>query len=242
MRIHGLCKILRKMDILQEVLSFAHKRSLSKYSEIDHEEDFFETGDAPDIHPKTHQKPEIKSPSFSQVKVTDLFHRLGPLSVFSAKNKWYPMRRVHLMRGENGFGFTLRGDSPVLIAGVIPGGCAAEAGLKEGDYIILVNGKDCRWSKHAEVVQLLKSTGEEGVEIGVITLQGSEGPKAAEKKAAAMSSGSGLLKSNKENSRKSLMNSKSASTLLIWNKKSKRSKNSTYSIPFTAVGDNEAMY
>lgn len=29
------------------------------------------------------------------------------------------------MRGENGFGFTLRGDSPVLIAGVIPGGCAS---------------------------------------------------------------------------------------------------------------------
>lgn len=25
---------------------------------------------------KTHQKPEIKSPNFSQVKVTDLFHRL----------------------------------------------------------------------------------------------------------------------------------------------------------------------
>ncbi|KAM9644143.1 rhophilin-1 isoform 2-T3 [Morphnus guianensis] len=242
MRIHGLCKILRKMDILQEVLSFAHKRSLSKYSEIDHEEDFFETGDAPDIHPKTHQKPEIKSPNFSQVKVTDLFHRLGPLSVFSAKNKWYPARRVHLMRGENGFGFTLRGDSPVLIAGVIPGGCAAEAGLKEGDYIISVNGKDCKWSKHAEVVQLLKSTGEEGVEIGVITLQGSEGPKAADKKAAAMSSGSGMLKSNKENSRKSLMNSKSASTLLVWSKKSKRSKKSTYGIPFTAVGDNEAMY
>ncbi|NXV09570.1 RHPN1 protein, partial [Cettia cetti] len=243
MRIHGLCKILRKMDILQEVLSFAHKRSLSKYSEIDHEEDFFETGEAPDIHPKTHQKPEIKSPNFSQVKVTDLFHRLGPLSVFSAKNKWYPARRVHLMRGENGFGFTLRGDSPVLIAGVIPGGCAAEAGLKEGDYIISVNGKDCKWSKHAEVVQLLKSTGKEGVDIGVITLQGSECPKAVDRKAAAMSSGSGMLKSNKENSRKSLMNSKSASTLLVWSKKSKRSKKSTYSgVPFTAVGDNEAMY
>ncbi|XP_058278882.1 rhophilin-1 isoform X7 [Hirundo rustica] len=243
MRIHGLCKILRKMDILQEVLSFAHKRSLGKYSEIDHEEDFFETGEAPDIHPKTHQKPEIKSPNFSQVKVTDLFHRLGPLSVFSAKNKWYPARRVHLMRGENGFGFTLRGDSPVLIAGVIPGGCAAEAGLKEGDYIISVNGKDCKWSKHAEVVQLLKSTGKEGVDIGVITLQGSECPKAVDRKAAAMSSGAGMLKSNKENSRKSLMNSKSASTLLVWGKKSKRSKKSTYSgVPFTAVGDNEPMY
>lgn len=57
-----------------------------------------------------------------------------------------------------------------------------------------------------------------------------------------MSSGGGLQKSNKENSRKSLMNSKSASTLLVWSKKSKRSKKSTYGIPFTAVGDNEAMY
>uniref|UniRef100_A0A8C5SIL9 Rhophilin Rho GTPase binding protein 1 n=1 Tax=Laticauda laticaudata TaxID=8630 RepID=A0A8C5SIL9_LATLA len=52
MRIHSLCKILRKMDILQEVLSLAHKRSLNKYSEIDHEEDFFETAEAPDIHRK----------------------------------------------------------------------------------------------------------------------------------------------------------------------------------------------
>lgn len=41
-----------------------------------------------------------------------------------------------------------------------------------------MNGKDCKWSKHAEVVQLLKSTGKEGVDIGVITLQGSECPKA----------------------------------------------------------------
>ncbi|NXH10047.1 RHPN1 protein, partial [Bucco capensis] len=240
MRLHGLCKILRKMDILQEVLSFAHKRSLAKYSEIDHEEDFFETGDAPEVQPKTQQKAEIKAPNFSQVKVTDLFHRLGPLSVFSAKNKWYPARRVHLRRGENGFGFTLRGDSPVLIAGVIPGGCAAEAGLKEGDYILSVNSKDCRWSKHAEVVQLLKSTGEEGVELTVITLQPSEGPKAVEKKPAVMmsSGSSGMLKSNKEN--KSLMNSKSSST--FWSKKSKRSKKNTSGVPFTMVGDNELMY
>ncbi|XP_030409777.1 rhophilin-1 isoform X1 [Gopherus evgoodei] len=241
MRIHSLCKILRKMDILQEVLSFAHKRSLSKYSEIDHEEDFFETGDASDIHPKTNQRPEIKSPNFSQVKVTDIFHRLGPLSVFSAKNKWCPARRVHLARGENGFGLTLRGDSPVLIAGVIPGGCASEAGLKEGDYIVSVNSEDCKWSKHAEVVQLLKSVGEEGVDIGVVTLQSSNGQTVVDRRLVAMSSGAALLKNNKENSRKSLMNSKSASTLLAWSKKSKRSKSSTYSLPFTTVGD-ESMY
>lgn len=68
-------------------------------------------------------------------------------------------------------------------------------------------------------------------------------PKQVDRKAAVMSSGSGILKGDKENSRKSLMNSKSASTLLVWSKKSKRSKKSTYSgVPFTAVGDNEAMY
>ncbi|XP_074842686.1 rhophilin-1 isoform X2 [Carettochelys insculpta] len=242
MRIHSLCKILRKMDILQEVLSFAHKRSLSKYSDIDHEEDFFETGDAPDIHPKTNQRPEIKSPNFSQVKVTDIFHRLGPLSVFSAKNKWLPARRVHLARGEKGFGFTLRGDSPVLIAGVIPGGCASEAGLQEGDYIVSVNSEDCRWRKHAEVVQLLKSVGEEGVDIGVVTLQSSDGQNVADRRSVAASAGGGLLKNNKENSRKSLMNSKSASALLAWSKKSKCSKSSAYSLPLAAVGDNESMY
>lgn len=50
MRVHGLCKILRKMDILQEVLSFVHKRSLDKYSEMDREDDFEETAEAPEIH------------------------------------------------------------------------------------------------------------------------------------------------------------------------------------------------
>ncbi|XP_033011830.1 rhophilin-1 [Lacerta agilis] len=248
MRIHSLCKILRKMDILQEVLCLAHKRSLGKYSEIDHEEDFFETADAPDIHPKTHQRPEIKSPNFSKVKVTDIFHRLGPLSVFSAKNKWHPPRTVRLVRGENGFGFTLRGDSPVLIAGVIAGGCAADAGLKEGDYIVAIDGKDCKWSKHAEVVQLLKVAGDEGAEVGVITLQYSEGQGVVDKKSSAMGPGvagggdGSLLKSNKENCRKALMQSKGASSLLAWGKRSKRSKSSSsgsYSLPFSAVGDNE---
>lgn len=49
----------------------------------------------------------------------------GPLSVFSAKNRWRLVGPVHVTRGEGGFGFTLRGDSPVLIAAVIPGGHAA---------------------------------------------------------------------------------------------------------------------
>lgn len=48
----------------------------------------------------------------------------GPLSVFAARNRWV-RRHACLVRGEAGLGLTLRGDSPVLVAGVLPGGCAA---------------------------------------------------------------------------------------------------------------------
>nr|XP_036879041.1 rhophilin-1 [Manis javanica] len=110
-------------------LTQALQRSLAKYSELDLEDDFFEATEAPDIQPKTHQRPEVRAPSFSRVKVADIFHRLGPLSVFSAKNSWRLVGPIHVTRGEDGFGFTLRGDSPVLIAAVIPGGRAAARGL-----------------------------------------------------------------------------------------------------------------
>ncbi|XP_041100514.1 rhophilin-1 isoform X2 [Polyodon spathula] len=243
MRIHSLCKILRKMDILQEVLSFAHKRSLGCYSEIDHEDDFFETAEAPPVRPKTQQKPELKTTNFSKVRVTDIFHRLGPLSVFSAKNNWSPQRRVHLVRGEGGFGFTLRGDSPVLIAGVIPESRAAEAGLRKGDYIISVNGQDCKWWKHAEVVQLLKSVAEEGVDISVIAILQPELQGQTDRRSVLLSS-SGLMSSDKENVRRLGQSNTSRSTgsLLNWNKNStaggKESSN-TFSLPFR---DTEAMY
>lgn len=33
-----------------------------------------------------------------------------------------------------------------------------------------VDGQDCKWAKHAEVVHLLKSCGDRGVELSVVTL------------------------------------------------------------------------
>uniref|UniRef100_A0A3B3S3F7 Rhophilin Rho GTPase binding protein 1 n=1 Tax=Paramormyrops kingsleyae TaxID=1676925 RepID=A0A3B3S3F7_9TELE len=171
MRIHGLCRVLRKMDILQEVLASVHKRSLSAYSQIDREDDFCQTAEAPDIHPKTQHKPDVKTPDFSKVRVTDLFQRLGPLSVFSARNQWCPQRRIRLVRSDSGLGLTLRGDSPVLVAGVVPGDLfCPEAGLCEGDYIVAVNGADCKWAKHVEVVQALKACSDGGVELGIVTM------------------------------------------------------------------------
>uniref|UniRef100_A0A4W3GLE4 Rhophilin Rho GTPase binding protein 1 n=1 Tax=Callorhinchus milii TaxID=7868 RepID=A0A4W3GLE4_CALMI len=233
LRMHGLCKILRKMDVLQEVLALAHKRSLNKYSHIDHEEDFFDTIEAPEIHPKTQQKPEIKTPNFCKVKVTDIFHRLGPLAVFSAKNHCSPARTVHLERSEWGFGFTLRGDSPVLIAGVIPEGCADEAGLKEGDYIVTVNGTDCRWAKHAEVVQLLKSLSTEGVSVF----------HSPQHRLNILTSRGFTYEQEEAIHRKMTDNSRSSGSLLTWNKRKTTSKGgSTCSLPFIAVRDNGSFY
>ncbi|XP_072589793.1 rhophilin-1 [Vulpes vulpes] len=195
LRLHAVCRALRRVDLLQAVLARALRCSLAKYSELDREDDFLETSEAPDIQPKTQQKPEIRAPSFSSVKVTDIFHRLGPLSVFSAKNCWRLVGPVHMTRGEAGFGLTLRGDAPVLIAAVIPGGPAAAAGLQEGDYIVSLNGQPCKWWKHAEVVAQLKGVGDEGVSLQVVTLLPRAEPPGTGHHRPALG---GLLRSQKE--------------------------------------------
>ncbi|KAM9832112.1 rhophilin-1 [Neosynchiropus ocellatus] len=245
MRVHGLCKILRKMDILQDVLSLTHKRSLEKYSELDREDDFDETAEAPEIQSKTHQKPEITPINFSTVQVTEIFQRLGPLSVFCARARWGPVRLIGLLRKDGGLGLTLRGDSPVLVAGVVPGGCAAEAGLREGDYIVAVDGHDCKWAKHSEVVNMLKSSGDRGVELSVVTLHSHESQ--TDRRAAMLSQNS-----DKENSRQRLVGGakgQSSASLLNWNRKKKRDGaavtkrlGGTFSLSFGSLRDTEAMY
>ncbi|XP_060890631.1 rhophilin-1 isoform X2 [Labrus mixtus] len=246
MRVHSLCKILRKMDILQDVLCLTHKRSLDKYSELDREDDFDETAEAPEIQSQTHQKPDITPPNFSTVQVSDIFQRLGPLSVFCARARWGPVRVICLQRGEGGLGLTLRGDSPVLVAGVVPGGCAAEAGLREGDYIVAVDGEDCKWSKHGEVVQMLKSCTDRGVELSVITLHSHD--TQVDKRTIMLSLGS-----DKENTRQQRLlgaaKGQSSASLLNWNRKKKREGSgltrrlgSTFSLSFGSLRDTEAMY
>ncbi|XP_057697665.1 rhophilin-1 isoform X2 [Corythoichthys intestinalis] len=242
MRVHSLCKILRKMDILQDVLAVTHKRSLDKYSELDKEDDFDETVAAPEIQSQSHRKPEIIPLNFSTVQVSDIFKKLGPLSVFCARARWGPVRMIRLQSREGGLGLTLRGDSPVLVTGVVSGGCAAEAGLREGDYIVAIDGQDCKWAKHSEVVNMLKNCSVNGVDLGVITLQDTQ----AEKRALLLSH-----TNDKENARQRVVagaKGQSSVSLLHWNRK-KREGNKTsnrlgssFSLSFGNLKDTEAMY
>ncbi|KAI4899139.1 hypothetical protein NFI96_013237, partial [Prochilodus magdalenae] len=247
LRLHGVCKMLRKMDILQEVLSYAHGRSLEKYSDIDQEDDFCEIAEAPEIQSHTHQKPDIKTPDFSSVRVTDIFHRLGPLSVFSARNRWV-RRHLCLVREEEGLGLTLRGDSPVLVAGVLPGGSAAEAGLREGDYIVTVNGSDCKWAEHAEVVHALKSCSEGGVELDVITFHTHE-VHIVERRVAPLSPSSDQETQSASQRRQGNENDRSSTSLLNWSWRSRgggggvtKRLSSTFGLPFGSLRESESMY
>nr|XP_020668313.1 rhophilin-2 isoform X3 [Pogona vitticeps] len=76
LRVCSLCKKLRNIEVLQQILVVAHKRSLLKYSQQEVEDDFLSLLPAPDILSKTDHKIEVIAPQFSKVKVKDFFERL----------------------------------------------------------------------------------------------------------------------------------------------------------------------
>lgn len=65
LRLHALCRVLRQVDLLQAAVARALRRSLARYSQLDREDDFSEVAEAPDIQPKTQQKPEVRTPSLT---------------------------------------------------------------------------------------------------------------------------------------------------------------------------------
>ncbi|XP_007471007.1 PREDICTED: rhophilin-2 [Lipotes vexillifer] len=166
----SLCKKLRNIEVLQEVLSAAHQRSRLKYTQLRDDYDLLSLIDVPDIISKTEREVEIIPPQFSKVTVTDFFQKLGPLSVFSANKRWTPPRSIHFAAEEGDLGFTLRGNSPVQVHFLDPYCSAAVAGAKEGDYIVSIQDVDCKWLTVSEVMKLLKSFGQNDIEMKVVSL------------------------------------------------------------------------
>ncbi|KAM4722537.1 rhophilin-2 [Rhinophrynus dorsalis] len=170
-RFSTLCSKLRQIDVLHEILSAFHKRSLLKYSQHQKVDDFINLLTAPDILSKTEYKAEATPPQLSKIKVTDLFHRLGPLSVFSVKQRWSAPRKIRVTAEDGDLGFLLKGDCPVQVISLDPLCPAAREGLREGDYIVSVSGNDCKWCSVNQVMDMIKGIHEEGVEIQVISMQ-----------------------------------------------------------------------
>ncbi|CAH2324210.1 rhophilin-2 isoform X1 [Pelobates cultripes] len=169
-RLSNLCSKLRNIDVLQEVLCAFNKRSQLKFSQHQRTDDFLNLLTAPDIVGKTEYKAESIPPQLSRVKVVDIFQRLGPLSAFSAKQRWSAPRKIHLTTEDGDLGFVLRGDCPVQVTAIDPLCPAAREGLKEGDYIVSVNGKDCKWRSVNEVMGMINAANAD-VDVQAVSLQ-----------------------------------------------------------------------
>ena len=159
LRLNRMCRELRKKDGLTDVLKQSHDRCLDKYADVDDEDDFSEVLEPPPILPGTTFQLPLAYPDFSRHKVSDLFRGLGPVAVFSAKHHWTAPRTVQLRKAEEeGFGFSVRGDAPVVIAGVEHNSLADIGGMREGDYLVAIGEQDVKWSSHAQVVRNIKDS------------------------------------------------------------------------------------
>ena len=156
-----MCRELRKKDVLQEVLRDSHQEALSSYEAVEDEDDFQELLEPPPVLAATSFQLSLSFPDFSVHRVTDLFRGLGPEAVFSAKHHWSKPRPVHLSKRQHeGFGFSVRGDAPVVLLGVEQGSLAEVAGLREGDYLVTIGEQDVKWEGHDTVVALIRAAGD----------------------------------------------------------------------------------
>ncbi|KAA0723013.1 Regulator of G-protein signaling 12 [Triplophysa tibetana] len=65
------------------------------------------------------------------------------------------VRRVEMERGRGGYGFTIAGQAPCVLHGILKGSPAYSVGLRRGDRILRVNDKDVSEESHEVVVKLI---------------------------------------------------------------------------------------
>lgn len=66
-------------------------------------------------------------------------------------------RLIDVCRSINGFGFTISGQKPCIFSCIVPNSPAAIAGLRTGDFLILLNGQNVSKLPHEAVVQLISN-------------------------------------------------------------------------------------
>ncbi|XP_012257775.2 rhophilin-2 isoform X1 [Athalia rosae] len=161
-RLQRMCRELKGKQALARVLKRSQDATLEDYNRVGDEGDFRELLDPPHILASTKFQLSLTHPDFGQHGVEDLFRPLGPVAIFSAKRHWTAPRLVQLQRGPGGegFGFSVRGDAPVIVAAVDHNSLADLGGMKEGDFIVNIGDKDVKWASHDQVVRLIKQCGD----------------------------------------------------------------------------------
>ncbi|XP_063046420.1 rhophilin-2 isoform X2 [Engraulis encrasicolus] len=227
LRVCSLCRELKRVDILREILAATHKRSLAKFALYEEEDDFTDYMEAPDINSKSEHRAEMEVPGSTK----------GPLSVFSAKQRWTAPRTLRLRPEDRDLGFTLKGDAPSQIQSLDPLCPAAMAGLREGDYLVAVGDVDCKWMGVSQVMRLLRDVDESGVDIQVVSPIESTSPLPP--KSATYCGGLPktysmicLAMDDEEKPRSARRVAKKPS-LLSWGLKNKYKSSSTLSLPTT---------
>lgn len=66
-------------------------------------------------------------------------------------------KSVEVIRGRAGYGFTISGQRPCMLSGILEGSPAYLVGLRQGDCIMVINGSDVSTASHEAVVQLIGS-------------------------------------------------------------------------------------
>uniref|UniRef100_A0A8C1H2R4 Rhophilin-2 n=1 Tax=Cyprinus carpio carpio TaxID=630221 RepID=A0A8C1H2R4_CYPCA len=221
-RTHSRCRHLQKLDILSDILQAGLKRSITKFEQNDKEDEFTDYMLAPDILCKS---------EMDELLLTDTLE--GPLSVFSAKQRWSAPRTIRLRLQDRDLGFTLKGDAPVQIQSLDPLCPAAAKGLKEGDYLVAVGDTECKWLGVSDVMKLLKDVDEEGVDIRVVSMLDSSSQPMPTKSATyggLPKTYSMICLAHDEDDKKSHKVAKKPS-FLSWGLKNKQKSGSTLSLP-----------
>uniref|UniRef100_A0A9J8A198 Glutamate receptor, ionotropic, delta 2 (Grid2) interacting protein, a n=1 Tax=Cyprinus carpio carpio TaxID=630221 RepID=A0A9J8A198_CYPCA len=133
--------------------SFSEHRNnrLRRSRSEDHPERLLSVSTRASSVPRTANEEVVMPPARGLRKTTSLI--AGHSGSFSTR------RTVRVYKGNQSFGFTLRGHAPVWIDSVIPGSPAEKAGLKPGDRILFLNGLDMRNCSHEKVVSMLQGSG-----------------------------------------------------------------------------------
>ncbi|XP_065569977.1 rhophilin-2-B-like [Artemia franciscana] len=161
-RLQRMCRELKRREQLALILRNVYLEAMDTLADAQEVAEPLDIDlDPPSIMPATKFQLTLAPPDFAQYPVSDLFRRLGPVSLFSARHRWSKPKLCKLNKlSDQGFGFSVKGEGPVVIAGVDGGSLADLGGVCEGDVIIGIGEADTRWSSHEDVVNRIKSSGD----------------------------------------------------------------------------------